>query len=366
MTDEKDKKTVLHFITGLEAGGGAETMLARVLPHIASTETVVCSMIPKGEMATKLEKAGVEVRSLNMNSKLDIRGIWRYYQLIQDVQPDVQINYLIHADIFGRIFGSVFGVKKIIAFIRNRHEETLFRLAEKVTIRLIDCLLTNSPATMRFYRDNYTLPDCQKVLPNGVEIPDIDNLDASYLYDELPLTKDTNVLACVARLHEQKDHDTLLNAFAKLLDEHPHTKLVLCGDGPRKKGLQRLADKLGIAESVLFLGRRSDINEILKITDVFVLPSRFEGMSNALLEAMAMARPCVVSDIPENTELVTDEKNGLTFTAGNSSDCRQQLQSMLENPDERKELGEQAKDMVKNQYSVQAERNRFDDFLATI
>jgi glycosyltransferase involved in cell wall biosynthesis len=366
MTNTNDKKTVLHFITGLEAGGGAETMLARVLPHIESTETVVCSMIPKGEMAERLKKEGAEVRSLNMKSKLDIRGIWRYYQLIQDVQPDVQINYLIHADIFGRIFGSVFGIDKIIAFIRNRHEETLFKLAEMTTIRLINCLLTNSPATMRFYRENYTLPDCQNVLPNGVEIPELDSLDASYLYDELPLTKDTNVLTCVARLHKQKDHDTLLNAFAKLLDEHWQTKLLLCGDGPRKKELQRLADQLGIAEKVLFLGRRSDINEILKITDVFVLPSRFEGMSNALLEAMAMARPCVVSDIPENTELITDEKNGLAFTVEDSSDYRRQLQYMLENPDKRKRLGEQAKETVKKQYSVQAERNRFDDFLAKL
>lgn len=364
--NQADKPKVLHFITGLEAGGGAETMLARVLPHLEKTNPVVCSMIPKGKIAEKLEQEGVEVHSLNMQNKFDIRCIWRYYRLLKDIKPDMQVNYLIHADIFGRIFGSLFGVDKIIAFIRNRHEEVLFKLAEKATLSLVDCLLTNSPATMQFYRDNYSLPSCQEVLPNGVRIPDKEKNDASYLKKELPIDEDTDILTCVARLHKQKDHDTLLKAFAKLQEDCPNTKLLLCGDGPREDELKQLAKKLGIGQDVLFLGRRDDINEILKITDVFVLPSLFEGMSNALLEAMAMGRACVVSNIPENTELIKNAKNGLTFETENSQGCYKNIIKLLESNGQREELGNKARQTMREEYSVDAERKRLDNTLATI
>ena len=360
------KKKVLHVITGLEAGGGAETMLLRVLPHLKKTENVVCCMIPKGEIAHKLQQKGVEVYSLNMQSKLDVRGIWRYRKIIKEVRPDIQINYLIHADIFGRIFGWLFGASKIIAFIRNRHEELLYKFAERLTLPIIDCLLTNSPATMQFYKENYSLPDCRNVLPNGVAVPDRDKLKSEYLFDKLSIEKNDQIITCVARLHKQKNHDTLLKTFGKLQRDYPDTKLLLCGDGPREKELRQLAHRLEIADNVLFLGHRDDINEILNITDVFVLPSLFEGMSNALLEAMAMERACVVSDIPENTELITDKDNGLTVEAGNSNDLHKTLQRLLDDKNLQDKLGKKALAKIKESYSTYAERKRFDNFLATL
>jgi len=360
------KKKVLHVITGLEPGGGAETMLLRVLPHLEKTENIVCCMISKGEIAHRLEQKGVKVYSLNMQSKLDIRGIWRYRKILKKVNPDVQVNYLIHADIFGRIFGWLFGVSKIIAFIRNRHEETLYKFAERLTLPIIDCLLTNSPATMQFYKENYSLPDCRNVLPNGVAVPDRDKLKSEYLFDQLSIDKNDQTITCVARLHKQKDHDTLLKAFGKLQHDYPDTKLLFCGNGPRKKELKQLAHKLDITDNVLFLGRRDDINEILKIADVFVLPSLFEGMSNALLEAMAMGRGCIVSDIPENAELITDGQNGLTFQTGNSNDLCNNLQRFLGSEELRDKFGKAALEKIKESHSTHAERERFDNFLATL
>jgi len=360
------KKKVLHVITGLEPGGGAETMLLRVLPHLEKTENTVCCMISKGEIAHKLEQKGVQVYSLNMQSKLDIRGIWRYRKILKHVRPDIQVNYLIHADIFGRIFGWLFGVSKIIAFIRNRHEEVLYKLAKRLTLPIIDCLLTNNPATMQFYKKNYSLPDCRNVLPNGVAVPDRDKLKSEYLFDQLSIEKNNQIITCVARLHKQKDHDTLLEAFRKLQRNYPDTKLLLCGDGPREKELKQLAYKLEIADNVLFLGRRDDINEILNITDVFLLPSLFEGMSNALLEAMAMRRSCIVSDIPENTELITDKENGLTFETESSDDLQNALETLLERKDQRDKLGKAALKKIKESHSTHAERKRFDNFLATL
>lgn len=366
MNKDPGQKTVLHLITGLEAGGGAETMLARTVPHLTKTEPVVCSMIPHGTNARKLERNGVEVHSLNMQSKLDLRGIWRYRQLVKQIQPDIQVNYLIHADVFGRIFGSLFGVEHLISFIRNRHEEALYMLAERMTLPLVDGLATNSPATLQFYREHYDLPDRQDVLPNGVEIPDDESIDTSGFYEELSVDRETSILTCVARLHPQKDHDTLFHAVRELQRDTPDTTLLLCGEGPRMRGLKQKAAELGIEDHVCFLGHREDVNAVLKMTDVFVLPSRFEGMSNALLEAMAMARACLVSDIPENTELIHDGENGLVFEVGNPHDCYEKIKWLLERDDRREELGQHALKTVQQQYTVEAERERLDDFLASI
>ena len=98
------EKTTLHFITGLESGGGAETFLARIIPWLDEGRHIVCSMRPPGKMGDKLKEAGIEVRSLDLKNKYNPAGIFRYRKILKDIEPDAQINYLIHADAFGRVF----------------------------------------------------------------------------------------------------------------------------------------------------------------------------------------------------------------------------------------------------------------------
>ena len=158
----------------------------------------------------------------------------------------------------------------------------------------------------------------------------------------------------VGRLHEQKDIETLLRAFHQLLQAYPTGDLCLqlVGDGPQRTDMSCFAARLGIAGQVEFLGRSDRVVELLSQADVFVLPSRAEGLSNALLEAMACALPVVVSKIPGNVDIVEHNQNGMLFIPGDPESLAHALAALLNQSGVRERLGRAARQTVEKRHSL--------------
>jgi glycosyltransferase involved in cell wall biosynthesis len=360
-------KKVLHLITGLEKGGGAEAMLLKTVPFLKNTENAVCVFKDRGEIGRELERKGVKVYYLDMKGYWDLGAIKRYKKAVKDFRPDIQVNYLIHADIFGRIFGKRYGIKKVVSYIRNRHSNFIYSFPDKFTLKRVDFLLTNSRANLRFYRDKYNFPQNKSTcIPNGVEVKDRPAEEKlKNLKNELGLTNEF-VITCVARLHKQKNIDTLIRAGQILARENDNFKILLIGDGKERENLEKLARKLNITDKVEFPGKRDDVWEILNISHLFVLPSSKEGMSNALLEAMAAGLPAVVSDIEENKELVDSGKNGYTFKVRDENDLAEKIKRLQEDDKKRAFMGEASKKKVKENYDINKVINTLDKFLYNI
>jgi len=158
---------------------------------------------------------------------------------------------------------------------------------------------------------------------------------------------ETEILA-VARLVPQKGLDLLLRAFAELdLSCRAGWRVTLVGDGPERDRLQRLALDLAIVDSVVFEGFRSDPFTFMQRASIFALPSRFEGMPNALLEAMAAGLPAVVSDAsPGPLEMVSDGVNGLVVPTENHLALAKALQQLIEDGRLRHRLGDAAREKL--------------------
>lgn len=354
---------ILHLITGIEKGGGAEKMLLATLPYLKSAEHAVCVLRGKGAIGAELEKAGIKVFYLECSGWLDLNIISRYKNVVRAFAPDIQVNYLIHADLFGRLFARRAGVKKIFSYIRNRHTKLLFTVLDFLTLSSVDYLLTNSEAVLNHYRKAYRFPtERSTCIPNGIDLSP-SSADKDVVVRELGLSDDDLTILSIARLHPQKDLPTLLRALSMVKDKNPHLKfeLLLAGQGEERLSLETLAYDLGISERVRFLGVRQDIPSLLAAADVFVLPSRHEGMSNALLEAMKEGRPCVVSDIPENAELIENEMSGLTFKTGDAADLAEKLLRLAADPKEAEGFGVKAKEKVES-YDVVKIIERLDAF----
>ena len=184
-------------------------------------------------------------------------------------------------------------------------------------------------------------------LPNGVETDSIPVKVDYALHDPVRLI-------FVGRLHEQKGLETLLAAFQQLLRRHPNRnlRLQLLGDGPLRNDLAALAEQTGIALQVDFLGMTGQVFEHLQQADIFVLPSRAEGLSNALLEAMACGLPVLVSDITANTNVIEDQQNGLTFTKGDPESLANAVTSLLEQSALREQVGRAARQTIERRYSL--------------
>lgn len=360
-------KKVLHLITGLKRKGGAEAMILKTLPNLKNTENIVCVLKEKGEMADTLEKRGIKVYDLGMNNIFNFfSGIRRYREIIEDIKPDVQVNYLIHADVFGRFFAKCFGVPKVISYIRNRHIKPIFIFLDRITLGSCDYLLTNSESVLSFYRNNFKFPeDKSSCIPNGVVIPEeLPEIDKKSFRKELGLKDDDIVITCVASFIKQKDHETLLLAIKMLKDKgFDNVKLLLIGEGKEKKNIYNLWDELGLKDMVLFLGKRNDVPNILRISDLFVLPSIHEGMSNALLEAMLYEVPSIVSSIPENEELISHNDNGLIFNTQDPESLTENLIKAINGPEEMKRFAKKAKELVKDKYDINKIINKLDYFL---
>lgn len=357
-------KKILHLITGLEPHGGAEKMLLKTLPYLKKTENRVCCITGHGEIGGKLEQKGVKVHYLDAKSKYNPGVILRYRRVIKSYKPDIQINYLIHADLFGRIFGKMLGVKKIIAYIRNKHLDLPFLLKiDKWTTKKIDFFLFNSKAVKNFYIKKLGVArDKTKCIPNGIDLEKFKiEIDWKKKRQELGLTPNDFVISNIARLYPSKRQIDILQAIKKL--KNPNIKYLQVSVGEEENVLKNFVKENNLQNQVKFLGFRNDIIELLKISDLYVSASLHEGMSNSLLEAMAVGLPCIVSGIEENTELIQDKVNGLTFETKKHQDLADKLNFAIGNIELMNQLGQKAREKIEQNYDIKKIIAQLDEFL---
>jgi len=193
-----------------------------------------------------------------------------------------------------------------------------------------------------------------KVLYNCVDLAQYQNKSLSgKVRAELGLPLDQPVVGLVARLdHRAKGHLELLQALALLKDRHPVHALIV-GGGRRQEEMQELAASLGLARRVHFLGNRRDVPELLAAMDIFTLPSHSEGVSLAVLEAMAAGLPVIVSAVGGLPEIVQHEENGLLIPPKDPEALARSLARVLENPGLARTLGEKARAHIQAHYSVE-------------
>jgi glycosyltransferase involved in cell wall biosynthesis len=168
----------------------------------------------------------------------------------------------------------------------------------------------------------------------------------------LPLT--VPVIGTVARLSPEKDQFTLLQAFARVRQALPEARLVIVGDGPLRPDLTAQSQELGVAEHTLFLGERSDVAALFGAMDVFCLPSRTEGTSLTLLEAMASGLPVVATAVGGTPEVVEADRSGFLVPPAEPQALADALVRVLKHPDLADRMGAAGRGIVAARYSLRA------------
>jgi len=181
------------------------------------------------------------------------------------------------------------------------------------------------------------------VIPNGVFVP----------AKIAPVEINSQVLY-VGNFSQGSGHkgfDVLINAWALVYKQIPHARLVIAGSG-NATPWKVLAEELGCEESIQFAGHVSDISRLYLSSGLFVLPSRGEGISNALLEAQSHGIPAVVSDIPGNREVVVHEKSGLIAPVDDVSAVAEAIARLVRDPELRKRMGDEARARISEHFSI--------------
>ncbi len=315
---------VCFLITGLGVGG-AERYLLRLVPNL-KFEKFIISLTNLNQFGKQIEKKGIKIYYLGGNRLNILSTVLKFWNIIKREKPDILDTYLIHSNLFGRFFGRLFGVKKIISSIRNDYSNLkLLNFIDRISQKLIDRYILNSESLLAYVNiKNKISMHKISIIPNGIDLDLLySNLKTDYnIREELGLKTNSFIVLCISRLFKHKNITVLLRAFKRL---HEKLHLIIIGDGPEKIKITKFIKKFDLTENVFLIEKRKDIYNIIYNSDLYVLPSLREGMNNTLLEAMALKKICIVSNIPQNRLLIKDGFNGLVFDPNNIEDLADKI-----------------------------------------
>jgi glycosyltransferase involved in cell wall biosynthesis len=190
---------------------------------------------------------------------------------------------------------------------------------------------------------DFILPDI-RLIPNGVDVARFSPGPSS--------ARGVQAVVCVAQLRYEKGVDVLLQAWLLVHVRSPEARLLIVGNGPLRAQLERLAQALGVAESLHFVGEQSDVPAQLRCAKVAVLPSRTEGMPNALLEAMSCGLPCVATRVSGSEDIIQSGVNGLLVAPGDYCGIAQAILNLLCNHEVAAQYGCAARATVEHEYAL--------------
>jgi glycosyltransferase involved in cell wall biosynthesis len=313
-------------ITGLGMGG-AENHLLKVLPKM-KIPLFVISLTNNDLIGKELEKKGIKVYYLGLNKFNLLSIILKFRKIIKKEKPTIIDSYLIHANIFTRLIRPL--DYKLINSIRGNYYTRddfsfsfILKIIERMTRKNVDLFIPNSN-TLKKIMIKHNIPKNKiKTLFNGIDLNEIKNRSNEKIND-LTFDKKLIYIIYVGSLRHVKNVGIIIKASQFLNNKY---KILIIGDGPLKNDLIELSKD---GQKIIFLGKKENPLPYLKKSDIFILPSFSEGMSNSLLEAMTLGKNCLVSDIDANKELIGN-KEGLTFKVKNQKDLLNKINYLHDN-----------------------------------
>lgn len=351
------------FFAPLLATGGTQRHLQQVLALLDPQrfETHVYTLRAGGEVEDELRATGVEVTSLSVGRTLSaprsVRAIVGAARAIRRARVDIIHGYQWRPALIGGLIGRLAGVPLRLASKRSlTGEDGQARQAWRRIARQADTVIVNADA-LRVEGERLGMRCRWRLLQNGIDAerfrvapPGAGARAAVGLDPRRP------VIGTVGRLEDRKGHEQLLGAIQAMAaqTDGPRPQGLIVGDGPLRDALRARAQALGVADDVHFTGTVVDVRPLLAAMDVFVLPSWAEGMSNALMEAMAAARPVVATAVGGNTELVADERTGVLVPPGEPGVIAEAVGGLLREPERASRLGAAACAFVTDRFGARA------------
>jgi glycosyltransferase involved in cell wall biosynthesis len=217
---------------------------------------------------------------------------------------------------------------------------------------LIDDILVNSEETGRTILENNPRLFKQEkihVIYNGIDLNEFNKQTGPAPYER---QGDEIILATVGRLSKQKGHDLLFEAISKLKKTGINFKLLVAGDGELKDEIVHNASEISLSDHVVFLGFLENIKPLLDSSDIFLLPSRWEGFGYVLVEAMACRKPVVAFHASSNPEIVADGKSGFLVKDFDTGEFAEMIFQLINNPQLRNQLGENGRKRVEERFTL--------------
>lgn len=337
------------YVTTSTALGGAEKTLSLIAGSLNRAEfevSGVVSLKPVGFYGERMREAGLRVDVFGMERMPRLSDLTRLREIIEETKPDVVHAFLYTgiqlARMAKRLSAHPF---KLVTSPRAifRFRGPLLRNIDRFLKGGDDLLVSECEASRRYLIEEMGYrPERIVTVLNGVDPGECAPQagDRERVRKALGLTDKEFLVGTIGRMHPQKDPEALIEAVSSLLSGHPELRAILIGDGPLQTPLGAKLMHAGLSDKIWLVGAKPQAREWLAAMDLFVLPSRYEGLPNVVLEAMGAGLPVVATAVDGTVEVVEDRKNGLLVAPGKPQELASAIQTLVEDPGLRRKLAD--------------------------
>lgn len=349
---------ILQLIDSLRIGGAQKLLVTfanQARENQLDLVVVSLSEFSNGmALASEIEGLGIRTYVFPAQKMLSIPRLVRLIRFVKQENFTVIHTHLKYANILGGLVGILIGIP-VVSTLHSTSDDPRYAHAirdqlEMWSLRRANLLLGVGENVARIFSEK--LNRDVRVLVNAVDEGVVLGEDErNRLRKEITGRSDDSLLISVGRLSPDKCVDDLLKAFAHVRLSFPAASLLIVGDGEHKVELELYAQKLGVSDSVYWLGARNDIPQLLSLSDIFVSASRREGLSLAVLEAMNASLPLVVTDVGENRKLVMDDA-GILVPSEDPARLAEAITELLLNREMALEMGAAGLARAREQFSA--------------
>jgi len=354
-------RQVAHLVIGLQVGG-----LERVVMHLIHAQAnserrpcLICLDEP-GPWGEALAREGIPVYILHRGHGIRPRVIWKLNRLLCQLRPVVVHAHNPAPLVYGVLSSHLFHHFPVVY---TRHGPG-GRVSHPLIWRLTDrAVAVSQNARALFLQYNRISPEKVLTILNGIADPFAEDVRRPAYPPEpdLGLNPSLPVIGTVCRLEPAKDLLTLLDAFDRLCQRCAPAQLLIVGDGQQRGLLEERRTASPFAERIFLPGCRQDIPGVLRHMDVFAVSSVLEGLSVAILEAMAAGLPVVATDVGGNSEAIIDQATGLLVPSRAPDALAEALANLILNKQKCKEMGERARQRFLANFSADIMADRYEE-----
>ena len=349
-------QTIL-FLSTSSGPGGAERVISSLAASLdPSRYRAVLCLFRQGWIQERSESRGVRTHIVPTRGMADWRWAIRFRRLLEEEHVDLIHAHEFDANVQGAFVAAMSGTP-LVATVHGKHyfwEKLRRRLAYRWVSRRATMVAVSEDLKKFIVEKVGVCPERITVLYNGVDVPPPPTqFDVDACRREFGLPEKDQIVGVVGNLYPVKGHQYLIEGIPAVLKKCPDTSFIFAGRGQLEMELKNQVHRLGLSERVHFLGLRQDIQAILAMLDVFVLPSLSEGLSMAILEAMMAKKPVIATRVGGNPEIVLDGETGFLVPPKDSQALAASLATLLLNRDQATQFAERGKRRAEGLFSLQ-------------
>jgi glycosyltransferase involved in cell wall biosynthesis len=360
--------------------GGAEKSIYEIARRLVKVKPVVITLFSKKpDMLDLFVAEGIKVIEMNLNRGDKLwwqKGKTKLREILDEEKPEVVHANLFNAELVARL-AKTDRFKLVGAFVNDSYSEerynqqsfvqnlklNFYRAIDRYTARKADYFTSVTAAVAETNCKALGIPrDKVHVIFRGRNVGTFTSAHPSY-----QPVNDTFIFLMVGRLLKRKGFFELIEAVNQLSKNSKHKFIIkVAGDGVDEQEIKARARQFNVSHLIDFMGNRNDVPDLLREAHCFILPSHYEGIAGASLEAMLAAKPVITSDINVFQELVVPDKTGKMFRLMDAADLSRQMLWMMDHYEEGIEMGKTAQDEARKKFDIDNVAHQYDDFYVNI